>query len=100
MLNFFDFTQFTSLSEAKRFVEKEYARANELEKVLLKCWVYVCECQHKALGKCMTYADFKSEVKLYELLAMVKGYLIDVSDVGGIDRAISLLANKGVSNND
>lgn len=100
MVSLFDFNQFISFEEAKQYYNKMYEVGNDLDKILLKCWLYVCECQYKALKKCMLYDDFKSEVKLYELIAMVKGFLIDVSDVGGIDRAISLLVNKGVSNND
>lgn len=81
-----------SLEEAKAVFNRLYDKVNGVTKIQLKCWLYYCESRDRGGKKAMTFDVYKEKVRMSELIQMIRGYLIDVSDLGGVDEAVSIIS--------
>lgn len=77
--------------EVLKYYRLKYYNASDFEKIILKCWLYVCECVNEGGQKCMSFKEYVKESLLSDNLDLVNRYVIDCSDVGGRKNAVKLL---------
>lgn len=77
--------------QVKFLAQKYYGKSSSLTKLKLKCWVYYAECVESGGRYAVSFDKFSSKVSYLDITSMVKGYLIDCSDFGGVNNAMEIL---------
>lgn len=82
---------FVSFGQVNEYMKKYYKTANTLKKIQLKCWYYYAEGRFQGGKGALRFSEYKKRMTHLDYLMLVKSYLIDCSDIGGVDRAIEVL---------
>jgi hypothetical protein len=81
-----------SLEEAKETIESNYAKANTVTKIKLKCWLYYCESRNEGGKNGIPFNTYSKMMDYDHYYLMVKGCTIDVSDLGGQAESLKSLS--------
>lgn len=81
------------IERAVHLFDQRYVSASLRQRLLLKAWLYYCQCRAKAGAWVLSFESFMSNVSLDYLLSLVRGCCLDLSDIGGVTRATALLLN-------
>lgn len=87
-------TGLTTLEDAKKRIAMDYPVSDIGERVRLKCWLYYIQSRDSGGKKGLNYELFKEHTSVVDYVEMIKGYLIDCSDVGGSINALRCLSSK------
>lgn len=69
-----------------------YKKSDTLNKIKLKCWFYYCECMQSGGRLAIPFTEYKKVMTCTNYMEMVKGYLVDCTDIGGQERALRVLS--------
>lgn len=77
-------------SEVQDEYEKVYEKSSKIVKIKLKCWYYDCQGYMRSGRDCPTFKVYKKSLSRINCIQYIKGYLIDVKDLGGYDEALNI----------
>lgn len=80
-----------SLADATSYFNKTYRSSCDDIKIKLKCWLYYSECRAEGNKMTLPFNEYVKVVGLTEYLEYVRKYVIDCSDIGGVDIASHIL---------
>lgn len=87
-----------TLGEAKEMIRAHYPKVNDVTKLKLKCWLYYCEGRNEGGKDSLPFNQYLQMVSYTQLIEMIRGCVIDVSDLGGKDVALSKLSKWYLNN--
>lgn len=75
---------------------KGYKDADSRTRILYRCWKYQAEGFISGGRLAPSFEDYCQRVTLTECIAMIRGYLIDTSEFGGLEAAVAIISMIGV----
>lgn len=91
MLNEINTYNLISLADATSYFNRVYKNSCDDIKIKLKCWLYYSECRSEGNKMTIPFNEYVKMVGLTEYLEYVRKYIVDCSDIGGVDKASYVL---------
>jgi hypothetical protein len=87
----FDSVGMIPLEQVIHESDQLYLQVNDITKIKLKCWLYYGQSRASGGKLSLPFDTYDSHMRAIDYLEMVRGFCVDVSDLGGLENSTIII---------